>query len=537
MARPSPSGMFDPEVIEELRSQFNAADKDGDGEINAFEACILFARCSSPDASPEELRKTSESLRQQLDTDKSGKISFDEYCFRFGRKQQMERNKRRRAGAAPGGGAFSLAPGWATAPAATGVESNDAAGSSAGPQSNGTAGGSGPAADREAKRREKIAAVELAEEREALRRERDALERERQQMREDAERRQQQAPPASATAPSSAQPSTPPPQQQQLPPGSRVLLQNLRGAAELNGRTARVLRFEAASSRYVVELDGGGGQKSLRSENLKLQSQGSGGGGAGAAGAAGAASGPSFAQKAKVSMQNTVSQVGVWMAGYAWWQLALGAAVVVLFLSAYVQLGNRYPSTGGASRRGGSSGGGGWNSERPDTSDHTGGDYGEEEMRSERPDTGRRTGGDWGQEEMRQEGGFEDRGDHRGERAERPRRSSRGGGRRGGYDQYDDDYDDGYGGGGGGGGGLLGMLSGGSAMQWYLIVGGLAFLCWRGIIPVHRMSWFQLYMLWSFVEPLLMGGRRGRRGGGMMGGMMGGMGRGGMMGGMGRGMF
>mmetsp|Transcript_123527 Transcript_123527/g.231066 ORF Transcript_123527/g.231066 Transcript_123527/m.231066 type:complete len:347 (-) Transcript_123527:80-1120(-) len=53
-----------------------------------------------------------------------------------------------------------------------------------------------------------------------------------------------------------------------LVPGARVTLQGLQGAASLNGRMATVMRFDSAAGRYVVDLYGGGGQKSLRAENL-----------------------------------------------------------------------------------------------------------------------------------------------------------------------------------------------------------------------------------------------------------------------------
>ena len=88
--------MYDPEVVAELRRQFEACDKDGSGEIDVEEACEAFAR-SCGEGSEEEIRKTAERLVGQMDTDRSGSISFEEYCFRFGRKYQMELNRKRRA--------------------------------------------------------------------------------------------------------------------------------------------------------------------------------------------------------------------------------------------------------------------------------------------------------------------------------------------------------------------------------------------------------------------------------------------------------
>lgn len=435
--------MFDPEVIEDLRKQFQAADDNGDGEIDAIEACELFAKSCSPDATPAEIKRTADSLRHQLDTDKSGKISFDEYCFRFGRKYQMERNRLRRSGSSVSG----------SSPAATnGVEGGDK-----------EAAASSLEAEREALRREREA-FELEKEREKLKREREDLERQRQAMREEAERQQgrpSQGPDTSAHASAFA-------------PGSRVTLQNLRSAPELNGKSATVLRFDAACGRYVVDLDGDGGQKSLRAENLKPRNV------QGASGSTG--TGPGFGERLKVGIQTGIARVQIWLADYEWWQIALGVAVVIFFLSAWLQVSNRYPSTGGggAARAAGEA-------RRSRYSDG----YEGAGRREPRP----RPGGGGG-------GGYD------------------GGGYEGRYEDvgYEDDYGGGgygYGGGGyggGGGGGLLGFLSGGSALHWYLMVGGIAYACWKGIIPVHNMSWFQLYMLWNFLEPLLMGSRRGGRG-------------------------
>merc|ERR1712039_1114046 len=93
------------------------------------------------------------------------------------------------------------------------------------------------------------------------------------------------------------------------------------------------------------------------------------------------------------------------------------------------------------------------------------------------------------------------------------------GGRGRSYDGYNDrdDYvhEDHYGRRGGGyggygrGGGGGGLLSGLDPTITLFIVAGIGFLCWKGIIPVHRMSWFQIYMLWNIVQPLLFGGRGG----------------------------
>merc|ERR1740117_2224779 len=102
MAAPDPSGMFEPEVVAELRRQFTEADKDGNGELDAEEACGHFARACDPAASTAEVKKLADNLRNQLDSDRSGTISFNEYCFRFGRRYQQELRRRRTdAAAAP----------------------------------------------------------------------------------------------------------------------------------------------------------------------------------------------------------------------------------------------------------------------------------------------------------------------------------------------------------------------------------------------------------------------------------------------------
>ena len=60
-----------------------------------------------------------------------------------------------------------------------------------------------------------------------------------------------------------------------LEPGARVRLHSLRFKESLNGRTACVLRFEEASNRYTVAVDGvydlsGGSQCKLLRKNMAL---------------------------------------------------------------------------------------------------------------------------------------------------------------------------------------------------------------------------------------------------------------------------
>eukprot|EP00930_Biecheleria_cincta_P030766 TRINITY_DN21324_c0_g1_i1.p1 TRINITY_DN21324_c0_g1~~TRINITY_DN21324_c0_g1_i1.p1 ORF type:complete len:342 (-),score=80.18 TRINITY_DN21324_c0_g1_i1:66-1016(-) len=289
----SPEAMFDPEVIAEMRRQFQEADTDGDGEIDAAEACLLFARSSASGSSEEEIKRTADGLRNQMDADRSGTISFNEYCFRFGRKFQMELNRRRREGqASPPAQAASSCPADADELRRAREELDR---------------------EREALRQEKER-LQLEKEREALRREREALERERQ------------AAAGQASSPSQGATSS-------LPIGSQVRIQGLQAAPELNGRTARVLRFEASSSRYVVELEGDGQQKSLRRESLVQVASSS-------------SSGPGFVQKAKAAVGKGCTwlqaRLAVLLTQYEWWQLLLCAAVVVLVVGAWLENRARY---------------------------------------------------------------------------------------------------------------------------------------------------------------------------------------------------
>ncbi|KAJ1481883.1 hypothetical protein T484DRAFT_1805847 [Baffinella frigidus] len=71
------SAMFDPEVIEILRAQFDEADADRSGQIDSSEAAALFTRFCSPGASEREIQRTADGLRSQMDSDRNGKISFE----------------------------------------------------------------------------------------------------------------------------------------------------------------------------------------------------------------------------------------------------------------------------------------------------------------------------------------------------------------------------------------------------------------------------------------------------------------------------
>lgn len=75
--------MFDPQVIERMRVEFQAADADGSGEIDAEEAAAMLGKLQGgAGSSPAELRKSAESLLRTMDADRNGQISFEEFCFR-----------------------------------------------------------------------------------------------------------------------------------------------------------------------------------------------------------------------------------------------------------------------------------------------------------------------------------------------------------------------------------------------------------------------------------------------------------------------
>jgi hypothetical protein len=90
------ASQFDPEVVALMRAQFDEGDKDSSGEVDAEEAAALFSRHFNPDSSEAEIRRSASSLKNEIDTDRNGRISFDEYCFRFGRRYQMDAARRRR---------------------------------------------------------------------------------------------------------------------------------------------------------------------------------------------------------------------------------------------------------------------------------------------------------------------------------------------------------------------------------------------------------------------------------------------------------
>ena len=52
----------------------------------------------APGSSAADVKRTATNLVSTLDSDRSGKLSFEEFAFRFGRKLQMELAKKRRAG-------------------------------------------------------------------------------------------------------------------------------------------------------------------------------------------------------------------------------------------------------------------------------------------------------------------------------------------------------------------------------------------------------------------------------------------------------
>ena len=58
---------------------------DGSGEIDAAEAASLFASYCEPGASAAQIQRTANNLMSTLDTDRSGRLSFEEFAFRFAR--------------------------------------------------------------------------------------------------------------------------------------------------------------------------------------------------------------------------------------------------------------------------------------------------------------------------------------------------------------------------------------------------------------------------------------------------------------------
>jgi len=547
--------MFDKEVIDEMRRQFDAADVNGDGELDAGEACFMVAGTCSPNASSEEIQRLADGLRNQVDADRSGTVSFEEYCFRFGRRYQIEANKRRRAG---GGSVASTTNACSTAikekdsndGGGRGPAFGDAAGTAAvatastlGLQPEGSADSNNVCAAAGTTATATDPAEELRREREALQREREALQRERdelhQRQQEDLRREREQlrqrkidefaaksaasgGPAAAAsgtTAGSGSSAEATPPR---IAPGARVTLHGLRALPELNGRTGRVARFDVASGRFIVWLESGGDEKSIRADNLTLCSS--------ASQSASSPSGPTMGTRLSKLAEHTqawcmkaAAHVQLWLSGYESWQILLGLGLIVLFVAAWFQVSARYPGPGGKTQA--SMGHSPSSARSYDSSAYSGSEdssssytnnqgysnsYGSEYSGSSHTD------GDYhGDAEHRR---FDDSyGDGSGRGSERPPRRQPGRSPR--YDEdIDDDNDGGY---SGSGGGLLGSLGQSHGM---LVLVVIAVLCWKGIIPVHRMSFFQMYMLWQMLEPLLFGGGRRRSYGyGGYGGMGGGM--------------
>lgn len=309
--------------------------------------------------------------------------------------------------------------------------------------------------------------------------------------------------------------------------GTRVQLHGL-GRPELNGRSGTVLRFDEANTRYIVDLDGpDGGQKSIKPENLVQASNAT----------------NQYVDSFKRMLRNGCARAQIFAAQYEWWQLMLGACLVLVFAAAFFDVSGRYASGGRTVRGGDERGTGVRHDERwddPVRGERRGDQYSaEDRYRSE----------GWQQSDQR-DGNFGDAADYGDyDRHQSDRQHHRSGRQhhrhhRRNAERYNEDYYDEhpeydhYEGGGSGG------FLGGYELQTLLLLGGLGYACWTGIIPIQRMSFFELMMLWQYiVEPLLMGRRgRGRGGyGGSVGGFgrMGGFGMGGFggLGGFGRGRF
>eukprot|EP00927_Polykrikos_kofoidii_P027766 TRINITY_DN24323_c0_g1_i1.p1 TRINITY_DN24323_c0_g1~~TRINITY_DN24323_c0_g1_i1.p1 ORF type:complete len:706 (+),score=108.18 TRINITY_DN24323_c0_g1_i1:171-2288(+) len=257
-----------------------------------------------------------------------------------------------------------------------------------------------------------------------------------------------------------------------LTPGERVRIVGLRGTTTLNGRLALLLRYEEGSGRYVVEVEGDG-QKSLRPENLERAS-------------AAAAEAGGWNRKIRDAGMRGVARVQLWCADYEWWQLLLFGACFALFI-ALVMGQIRGSNTEGLQ--------------------HDRGAYRR---------TGDRGRGTQDQSRGRERSG----GTHRGHRnAHRPRHDY-GTGDYGESSEFSE--------------GLVGGNGPFGQSTVYIVLAGIGFLCWKGIIPIHQMDFWQIMMLWNLVEPWLFGGRRRNRGFGGFGGFGGGFGG---FGGMGGGLF
>ncbi|CAE8616818.1 unnamed protein product, partial [Polarella glacialis] len=110
-------------------------------------------------------------------------------------------------------------------------------------------------------------------------------------------------------------------------------------------------------------------------------------------------------------------------------------------------------------------------------------------------------------------------------------RHSRAGGPRSRGNEFDEEEENGQGSRGGG------LLDGLDQNTLFLLCAGVGYACWKGIIPIHQLDFWQIMMLWNLVQPILIGGRRrGSNAMGSFGGGFGGVGMGhGGFGGMGRG--
>merc|ERR1719387_964500 len=98
------SGAYDEEVVAATRREFDRIDKDKSGSLDADE-CLALLQALTPGAS----RRDAENLLNQLDTDRSGGVGFEEFLNRFGRKLQMDLAARKRAvRALPPGSAVTL---------------------------------------------------------------------------------------------------------------------------------------------------------------------------------------------------------------------------------------------------------------------------------------------------------------------------------------------------------------------------------------------------------------------------------------------
>lgn len=317
--------------------------------------------------------------------------------------------------------------------------------------------------------------------REELARERNALPREREEL--EAQRRRHEAGGPDVGARSG-----------RYAPGIRVTIVGLRGAPELNGRVASIVRFDEAAGRYVADVEGpGGGHKSLRPESLTPHAD----------------TCPGLLDGLQRAAKKAGLHLQMWAAHYDWWQLFAGACVVLIFIGAYFQVAGRYAGHGikpRGSKQTDARSQGGWSQPGPRDTDplqHGDRQYDRDQWHHQSHHHRREDFYEDGYDDHHRYG---DPPHDRHEARQHWHHQFRNHRREDFYeDGYDQDDENRHG----------GLLDGLDQTTLLLLAAGFGFLCWKGIIPLQSLDFWQMIMLWNFVEPILFGGRRRRGHGGM----------------------